>query len=644
MKNLAKNAPPDSARPNHDYLAWLLVFACCLLVYFPALNGGFLWDDDGHVCKQSLRSLNGLLRIWTDLGATQQYYPILHTAFWIEWFLWGESLLGYHLTNVLLHATAACLVIVLGRRLALPGAWFAGLIFALHPVCVESVAWISEQKNTLSTVFALSATLAFLRFDENRTKRHYAIATALFVLALLTKSVTAMVPVAIAIVLWWKRGPLRWREDLLPLVPWLVIGATAGLFTAWVERTYIGAQGSDYLLSPAQRLLLAGRIPWFYLSKLVWPTNLIFIYAHWTPDPAVVWQWLFPVALATVIAGLWLIRVRHRGPLTTLLAYLALLFPVLGFVNIYPFAFSFVADHFQYLASIAIIIPAASTLTQVAQYLLQTKPRWIAPLLASTWLALPGSLTWRQSHLYRDNEVLYKSTLALNPRCWMAYNNLGSIINATPGRSSEAVECYKAALAIKPDHPEANFNIANILGKNPSHTTEAIHYYEAALQSRPTYTEAHNNLGSLLAKDSNRLPDAINHFEEAIRLQPDFTAAHNNLGTALARMPGRLPDAIRHYRIAAKLDPSFAETHFNLGNALAKSPDTQAEAITRYEEAIRLNPRYAEAHVNLGVLLSQIPARRTEAIAHYEAALRERPDLEAVKRALERLKSAQPQP
>lgn len=641
MKNLVKTATPDSAQPNRDCLAWLLIFAGCLLVYLPALQGVFLWDDDGHVCKQSLRSLHGLVRIWTDLGATQQYYPILHSAFWIEWFLWGESLLGYHLTNILLHATAACLVVALVRKLALPGAWLAGLIFAFHPVCVESVAWISEQKNTLSTVFALGAVLLYLRFDESRAKRHYAIASILFLCALLTKSVTAMVPVALAITFWWKRGRLRWREDVLPLLPWLVIGASAGLFTAWVERTYIGAQGSEYLLSPGQRILLAGRIPWFYLSKLVWPSDLIFIYTRWTPDSSVVWQWFFPLALAALVAGLWSVRARHRGPFSALLVYLALLFPVLGFVNIYPFAFSFVADHFQYLASLAIIIPVASTLTQGAQYLLKTKPRWITSLPASALLVTLGLLTWRQSHLYRDNEVLYKSTLALNPQCWMAYNNLGSIINATPGRSAEAIECYRAALAIKPDHPEANFNLANILGKNPATAAEAVSYYEAALRARPTYTEVHNNLGSLLAKDLNHLPEAITHFEEAVRLQPDFTAAHNNLGTALARLPGRLSEAIRHYRIAAKLDPSSAETHFNLGNALAKSPETQAEAISCYEEAIRLQSRYAEAHVNLAFLLSQNPARRTEAIAHYEAALRERPDLEAVKRALERLKSAQ---
>lgn len=641
MKNVVKNAAPETSRPRQDCIAWILIFVSCVLVYFPALHGTWLWDDDGHVCKQSLRSLHGLFRIWTDLGATQQYYPILHSAFWAEWFLWGEAVLGYHLTNVLLHSTAVCLVIVLMRRLALPGAWLAGLIFALHPVCVESVAWISEQKNTLSTVFALSATLLYLRFDESRTKRDYALASLFFLFALLTKSVTAMVPAALAIVFWWKHGRLRWREDALPLTLWLVLGASAGLFTAWVEHTYIGAQGADFILTPGQRILLAGRIPIFYLSKLAWPTNLIFIYTRWTPDTSAAWQWLFPASLTTLLAGLWMIRTRRRGPFAALLAYLALLFPALGFVNVYPFVFSYVADHFQYLASIAIIVPASSFLTLTAQNLLSTKPRWTASLLASALLVTLGFLTWRQSYLYCNAETLYRDVIARNPSCWLAYNNLGNVLDTSPDRHDEIIALYRTALTLNPSNSEPHVNLASVLSRHPETLPEAIEHWEATLRAKPHFADGHNNLGVLLTRVPNRLPDAIAHFETAVNLQPGFTAAHNNLGTALARMPDRLPEAIYHYRIALKL-ASNAETYFNLANALAKSAETQPEAITRYEEAIRLNPHYAEAHVNLGVLLSQNPARRPEVIAHYEAALRDRPDLETVKRALERLKSIPP--
>ena len=194
----------------------------------PALQAGFIWDDDGHVTRTDLRDLSGLYRIWFEFGATQQYYPVLHSAFWLEHLVWGDSPLGYHLLNVLLHASAACLFGVLLRRLAVPGAALAALLFALHPVCVESVAWISEQKNTLSLVFYLCAALAYLRFTERRRGTVYLLATGLFVLALLTKTVTASLPAALLVVFWWQRGRLEWRRDVVPLLPWFALGRGVG--------------------------------------------------------------------------------------------------------------------------------------------------------------------------------------------------------------------------------------------------------------------------------------------------------------------------------------------------------------------------------------------------------------------------------
>ena len=215
-----------------------------VVAYLPAIRGGFIWDDDAHVTKPELQSLHGLWRIWSEVGATQQYYPVLHSAFWLEHRVWGDTAAGYHLLNVLLHATAACLFVAVLRRLAVPGAWLAGMIFALHPVCVESVAWISEQKNTLSAVFYLAGALAYLRWKDSadgpssrgESRRwsawsgQYWLATGLFVLALLTKSVTATLPAALLVMFWWRRGRLSWRDDVVPLLPWFVMGVTAGLF------------------------------------------------------------------------------------------------------------------------------------------------------------------------------------------------------------------------------------------------------------------------------------------------------------------------------------------------------------------------------------------------------------------------------
>src|SRR5215469_1554199 len=283
---------------------WALVLGATLIAYLPALHGGLLWDDDHHVTSPELQSLHGLWRIWFEPGATQQYYPLLHSAFWFERHFWGDAVLGYHLVNVMLHAAAACLVIAIARRLELPGARLAGFIFALHPLCVEAVAWISEQKSTLSAVLYLASALVYLGFDRTRRRSHYLLALGLFVLALLAKTVTATLPAALLVVFWWRRGRLDWRRDALPLLPWFALGAAAGIVTASIERTSIGAQGPDFALSFAQRLLLAGRALCFYLSKVLRPSDLIFTYPRWTLNAGNWRQWLFPLGMLIVAGAL----------------------------------------------------------------------------------------------------------------------------------------------------------------------------------------------------------------------------------------------------------------------------------------------------------------------------------------------------
>ena len=236
----------------------LLLFGATLLAYGPALHGGLIMDDAYHVTAPSLQSWAGLRRIWTVVGATHQYFPLLHTAFWIEHRIWSDSVLGYHLTNVLLHAGSACLLVAIMRRLALPGAWFAGFIFALHPVCVESVAWISEQKNTLSTLLALGSALVYLRFDETRRRPGFFVALALFICSVLCKSITITLPAALLVVLWWKRGRLQWKRDVLPLLPWLLIGVPLILPAAGMERKMCAASPADFSLSLLQRTFWRG--------------------------------------------------------------------------------------------------------------------------------------------------------------------------------------------------------------------------------------------------------------------------------------------------------------------------------------------------------------------------------------------------
>ncbi len=608
-----------------DLLAFAFILCATLVAYLPALRGGLIWDDPNYVTRPELRSLHGLWRIWTDLGlsATGQYYPLVHSAFWFEHVLWGDAVLGYHLTNVVLHSVAALFVILIVRRLKLPGAWLAGLIFALHPVFVESVAWITEQKNTLSGVFDLASAFTDLPFDQTRHKSKYFLALGLFALALATKTATAPLPAVLLVLLWWLRGRLQWRRDVLPMLPWFGLAVSSGLLTRYVDRVYIGAQGPDFALSLLQHILLAGRTPWFYASKLLWPVNLIFYYPRWKIDASEWWQYLFPAGLAAVAIALgWLAR-RNRGPLAAFLIFVGTLFPVLGLLSFFYFRYSFIADHFQYLASLAIIVPVAAVLAAAAQRW-KLEQQWRAGLSAVLLACLAG-LTWRQSMMYTDVETLYRETLARNPDAWLAHDNLGNILFQVPGDRAEAIAHFQAAIRANPDYWEAHLSMGNALLEMPGRLDGAIAEYQTAVRLAPESVRPHTNLGNALLL-AGRTEEAVAQYETALRIQPDSAAAHNDLANALTRIPGRLQDAIAQYQAAIDANPQFAEAHNNLGEILAQTPGRLPEAVAQFEAAIQVRPDYWEAHSNLGTALSQIPGRLPDAIAEYETALRIHPD------------------
>lgn len=540
-------APP--IRPVPDVWCAVALVTATALAYWPALRAGFIWDDAAHLTAPALRSWAGLGRIWSEPGATQQYYPLLHSFFWFEHRLWGDSALGYHAANLAWHAAAAVLAGRLLRRLAVPGAWLAAALFALHPVQVESVAWISEQKNTLSAVCYLAAALAWLRFTARRSRGAYWTAFALFGLGLLTKTIVATLPAALLVLEWWRRGRLSWRGEVAPLLPWLVLGAGAGLFTAWLERHLIGAGGAAFDLPIAQRCLLAGWAPWFYVGKLVWPVGLTFIYPRWLPDPGVLHAWV-PLAGCVVALALlgWRARSR-RAPLAAALFFGGTLFPVLGFFNVYPFIYSFVADHFQYLASLG---PFALVAGGVAGWLARAAPPWRRLGRGGTLavLATLGVLTAGQSRLYHDAATLYRATVERNPGAWMAWNNLGRELMTDRARRAEALDCFERAVALRPDYPEAL-----------------------------------NNLGLTLAW-LGRAAEGVRPLERSVRLQPAAAEAHNNLGIALAGS-GRAAEALRAFRMAAALNPTLPNIRENWGRALLLL-DRSAEAREQFDHAARL--------------------------------------------------------
>jgi protein O-mannosyl-transferase len=635
--DLTQQSNPRGSSRVWTFSIALAIFGATLAAYLPAISGGMLWDDDAHVTAPRLRTLGGLWRIWSHLGTTQQYYPVLHSAFWLEHRIWGDSLLGYHLVNIGLHAAAACLFALVLARIrpagrGLPGAeWLAAAMFALHPVCVESVAWISEQKNTLSLVFYLLSALAYLRFERERWWNWYFLAFGLFVLALLSKSVTATLPAALLLMIAWRRGSLSLR-DALPLLPWFAAGASSGLFTAWVERTYIGARGQAFDLGLVERCFLAGRIVWFYLGKLFWPENLMFIYPRWAVSASGSWS-VGCLGLAAVLAVLWGVRSWSRAPLFAALFFVGSLFPALGFFNVYPFIFSYVADHFQYLACLGVIALAAEGGAAVA-WGIARRPgarggkaaRWLFAAASAAVLAALFVLTRRQSANYRDAGALYSDTLRRNPGCWMAENNIGVYL-MDKGSLDEAISRLEDAVRLKPDYSDAHNNLGNALTKVPGRSGEAIAEFETALRIEPGMTQAHANLGLALVNTPGRQAEGIEELEKALRGNadnPDYADVHANLGGALARDPARTPEAISEFKEALRLEPGSADVRDNFGIALARAGRLE-EAAAQFELALHARPDDPNFHNNLGGVLTQL-SRGPEAIAQFREAIRLNPD------------------
>ena len=611
--------PQRQSRPWPSWLVGVALLVATLAAYQPAWHGGLLWDDDKHVTSPELQPLHGLTRIWFDLGATQQYYPVTHSVFWIEHRLWGDATLPYHLVNIGLHVLSAFLLVVILRRLQVPGAEFAAALFALHPVQVQSVAWISELKNTLSGVFFLLSALMYLRFDADRRARDYAASFGLFVGALLAKSVTAVLPGVLLVVFWWRRGRLEWRRDVGPTLPLLALGATAGLFTAWVERTYIGAEGIEFHLTPIERVLIAGRAIWFYLGKLFWPGDLNFEYPRWSIDQSAAWQYVFPVGALALLTVCWWLRSRSRAPLATLLLFGGILFPALGFLNVYPFRYSFVADHFQYLATIPIFALVAAIGSLAFDRWVFSR-HWMPVAVSTALVVVLGVTTWNQSHDYADAVTLYRSILARNPSSWLAHSNLGALLR--PSAPDEALAHLTEAVRLKPDSDVGHYNLANLF-QQTGRSDEAVREYREAIRLSPGMALAHYNLGNTLLQ-TGRAPEAEAAYTDAIRIDPSLALAHGGQCRALQAM-GRPDEARRSCETAIKLQPDLAVLHYDYAGVL-QAQERLDESIAEYTAAVRLRPDSVEAQNDLASMLLQ-SGRFEEAKQHYEAALASSPDI-----------------
>jgi tetratricopeptide (TPR) repeat protein len=607
------------ARSTLFYAALAAIGLCA---YGPALNGGLLWDDEAHLIPPALASWSGLARLWTDFTQSQQYYPVASTAFWAMNRLWGHEPLGYHVANVLLHALSALLIARLAARWSLPGGLLAAVVFLLHPVHVESVAWISELKNTLSTAFCLLAALAYVDFDATRRRDRYAAALAFFALALGSKSVTAVLPAALLVVAWWRRGRISWR-DAAPLLPFFALGIAAGLATAWLEYAHVGAQGDAFALGAVERVLLAGRALWFYFAELLWPVDLAFSYPRWSIDAAAGVSYAFPLGVAAVLAALWSLRARTRGPLAAALCYAGVLSPALGFVNVFPFRYSYVADHFQYLASVPAILAICAGLVLALRRLPRRVPQW----LAAAVLAAPlFALCRLQSRCYADAETLWRATIASNPHSLLARNNLAALLLQGPPEGwDEAALHAEAAVAEAPQDAETrnNLGLARLKQGRPAEAERELRY---AIEREPRLAAAYDNLGHAL-NALGRHEEALSAFGACLERDTGNIEARRGLAVALEGL-GRLDAALGVLREASQRAPDDPDVQLELGNVLQLRGQL-APAIDAYRRGLRLRPEWGEAWHNLAIAQSRA-GRADEAVAAFAEAERLLPRSAAV--------------
>jgi protein O-mannosyl-transferase len=593
---------------SRNWLFGLILIVATTVAYQPAWNGKPIWDDEIHITQPGLRSMHGLARIWTDPAAAPQYYPVLHTLFWVEYRLWDDRPLPYHLVTILLHAILSLLIFQILRELEVPGAWLAAFIFALHPVHVESVAWLSEIKNTLSGALGAAAMLAYLKYDENRQSGTYLLALAFFVVGLMAKTAIVALPVVLLIVFWWKRGKLAWVRDLKPLVPFFGVALLAGLVTVWVEQKFCAEHGEIFSFSLIDRCLIAGRLFWFYLGNLFWPANLTIIYPRWQISVAVWWQYIFPFATLALFAGLWVFRRKLRGPLAAAFCFVVLLFPVLGFFNLsfymscpppFDHAAIFRADHFQYLADIPII---ALVSAGAAWLWRRSRPRYrlLFSVCSFALMAFLAGSTWAYSRNYRDNETCFRDVLAKNPNSETAHNNLGNAL-IQKGSTGEAIAHFEKTLEIEPNYQFGQYNLGAALVQKGD-IAAAIPHLKTALAVNPNHSKTYYSLATAFAQ-RDQTDQAIQFFERALQLEPDFSDAHTNLANLLLEK-GDTDAALAHYRKVLELEPNDPRAHYNLAVGLVRKDELEA-AIVELRIALKLDPAYPDAEPLLRDLLSR---------------------------------------
>jgi tetratricopeptide (TPR) repeat protein len=586
-----------------------------LFIYWPVRHGGWLWDDCLDITDNpALRDLAGLARIWFQPAGLFDFYPVKSTVQWLQWQLWQDQTLGYHLTNVGLHLASALLLWRILHKLGLRFAWLGALLFTVHPLTVESVAWIAELKNTLSLPPLLLAVDAFLDYTDRERRPALLRAWLWFLVSLLCKTSGIMLPVFLLVLVWWRRGRVR-PIDVAATVPFFATSLLLGIVTLWFQH-HRGIAGESIALGGVlARLAQAGVTTVFYLGKSLWPVDLMPVYPL-APVVAPSLVHLWPcLGLGGAVVWLWHHRATWGKHVLLGFGFFVLhLLPVAGLFKMSYFRFSAVADHFVYLPLVGVIGLMVGGMELAVRWRARSYP-FVAGAAGLLGLALAVQ-SYRYVVVFRNEEALWRAAVQRNPNAWVAHTNLGRIL-AESGRTAQALPHYHQALALNPREASIHVNLGCALASLGRWDDAMFHYHEA-LRLYPGSFEAHTNLGHALWQ-TGRVPEAVAHYQTALQLKPDDVKAHNSLGFIL-RNAGRLDEAIVHYAHAHRLKPDYFEAWFNEGEALL-ALDRPAPAVPCFEQALRLKSDFTDAHTGLGLALAKV-RRLPEALAHLEQAAR----------------------
>lgn len=534
-----------------EWLPACVILLLALIVYIPAMRAGFVWDDDTHLINHIVLQEHGLFRAWFTTDAFV-YYPVTWTSYWIEHQLWGLDPTGYHIVNVLLHAICSVLIWRVLRRLNIPGAWMAALIFALHPVGVETAAWITQRKNLLSMLFFLAAILQYLRFEERGRRRVYWLAVLLFLLAMLSKGAVVSLPVVLLLLNWWQRGAIT-RRDLVRSIPFFAIAIAMSFSEVFFQYVQVGASDvrQDTFIA---RVAGVGWVVWFYIYKTLIPINLAFVYPRWEIHPERWIAWIPNLCLLATLIVFWKYRRTWGRPALLGLLYFCLtIFPATGFVHFYYLKYSFVADHYQYISIIGVIaLVVAAGWTFMKRIGLTGR----SPVLtcAVPLLAALSILTWQHASVYDNHETLFRDSIAKNPTGWMALHNLANYLQ-DQGRVEESIPYYRETLRLNPTHESAAANLATAyLALDDVQNAERV--LREAAAGQPDNELYHYEYGALLS-GIGQTDEAMREWREAVRINPNHAYAHASLGYYLYER-SEYADAVPHLERAIELAPDFA--------------------------------------------------------------------------------------